>query len=171
MQSDAIDPGTTAEFKAELGDLGPAQREIARINGSNTRNTLSLYFDLPMLRTLLDLKAHKPEQAVQDLEPARKYQMRDYGVPSLRARAEAEAGMLDKAAEDYRLILANPGLDSIWPGHSTAHLELARVLATQNKFDEARTEYHAFLNLWKDGDPQVPLLIQAKQEYTKLTAH
>jgi tetratricopeptide (TPR) repeat protein len=171
MQTDAFDPGTTAIFKAELGDLGPAQREIARIIGSHTTNTLSLYFDLPMLRAFLDLKAHKAAEAVQDLEPARKYQMRDYGVPYMRARAEAEAGMLDKAVEDYRLILANPGLDPVWPGHSVAHLRLAQALVRQNKLDEARAEYHAFLDIWKDADPQVPMLIQAKEEYAKLQPH
>jgi DNA-binding winged helix-turn-helix (wHTH) protein/tetratricopeptide (TPR) repeat protein len=170
MQSDAIDAGTTAFFYAELGDLSPAQREIAGINGSGTRNTLDLYFNLPELRALLALKAKKPVEAVQELEPARKYQMRDIGVPFQRARAEAEAGMLDQAAQDYRLILANPGINPIWPDRSLAHLQLARVLVLQKKQGEARAEYQAFLNLWKDADPQVPLLIQAKQEYAKLKA-
>jgi DNA-binding winged helix-turn-helix (wHTH) protein/predicted Zn-dependent protease len=171
MSSDAIDRGTTAEFKADLGDLGPAQREIARASASETRNTLSLYFDLPMLRAMLALKGHQPAEAVKDLEPGRKYQMRDYGVPFLRARAEAEAGMLDKSAEDYRLVLANPGLDPIWPGHSIAHVELARVLVRANRLDEARAEYRVFLDIWKDADPQVPLLMQAKEEYAKLQKH
>jgi len=89
-------------------------------------------------------------------------------VPMMRARAEDQAGMLDKAAEDYLLVLANPGLDPIWPGHSMAHLYLARVLARQNKLEEARREYRAFLEIWKNADPDVPLLIQAKQEYAKL---
>jgi tetratricopeptide (TPR) repeat protein len=168
MESDAIDPGTTADFKIDLGDIGPAQREIARMTSTKTRNTLSLYFDLPMMRALLDLKAHKPAQALQDIEPARKYQMRDYGVPYLRARAEVQAGMLDQAVEDYRLILANPGLDSIWPGHTLVHFRLANALALQKKSAEARAEYEAFLNIWKDADPQLPLLLQAKGELSKL---
>jgi tetratricopeptide (TPR) repeat protein len=168
MESDAIDPGTTAEFKIDLGDIVPAQREIAKRIAENTRNTLSLYFDLPMMRALLDLKAHKPAQAVQDLDPARKYHMRDYGVPYLRARAEVEAGMLDQAVEDYRLILANPGLDPIWPGHTLVHFRLAHALALAKKPAEARAEYQAFLKIWKDADPQVPLLLQAKEELSKL---
>jgi len=168
MRTDAMDPGTTAAFMADLGDLEPARRQIAKLSSSDTRSTLSLYFDLPMLRALLDIKAHKPEQAIQDLEPSRIYQMREDGVPYLRAHAETDAGLLDKAVEDYRLILDNPGLDPIWPDHSITHLRLARVLARQHKLVEARREYQVFLNLWKDGDPQVPLLVQARQEYTKL---
>ena len=168
MQSDAFDPGTTAQFKAELGDLGPARRVVAEASGSGTRNTLSLYFDLPMMRTMIDLKTGKAAEAVKDIEPAQKYQMRDYGVPLLRARAETEAGMLDKAAEDYRLILANPGHYPVWPVHSLAHLYLARVLVREQKLDEARAEYRRFLDIWKNADADVPLLIQAKEEYSKL---
>jgi len=171
MQSDAFDPGTTAEFKAELGDLTAAQEKIAQMESSHTKNTMNLYFDLPMLRATIDMKNHRAADAVRDLEPAQKYQMRDYGVPFMRARAEAEAGMLDKAAEDYRLVLANPGLDPIWPGHVLAHLYLAQVLARQSKTEEARAEYRAFLEVWKDADPQIPLLIEARQEFAKLQTH
>jgi DNA-binding winged helix-turn-helix (wHTH) protein/Flp pilus assembly protein TadD len=169
MQSDAYDPGTTAEFKAELGDVSAAQREILRMEADQGTSTMILYFDLPMLRATVDLKTNKAAEAVKDLEPAQKYQMRDYGVPFIRARAENEAGMLDEAAADYRLILANPGLDPIWPGHSLAHLYLARVLSRQKKLDEARAEYRTFLTIWKNADPQVQVLIEAKQEYEKLT--
>lgn len=168
METDAYDPGTTAEFKAELGDMSAAQREIAQIESGPGSGTLPIYFDLPMLRATVDLKTNRPAEAVKDLEPAEKYQMRDYGVPFMRARAEAAAGMLNEAAADYRLMLANPGLDPIWPGHSLAHLFLARVLVKQKKFDEARAEYRAFADLWKDADSQVPLMVEAKQELAKL---
>jgi predicted negative regulator of RcsB-dependent stress response len=94
--------------------------------------------------------------------------MRDIGVPYQRARAEAEAGMLDQAAQDYRLILANPGIDPIWPDYTLSHLQLARVLVRQNKPNEARMEYEAFFNAWKDGDPDVPVRVQAREEYSKL---
>lgn len=171
MKSDAFDPGTTAEFRAELDDLDPIRRAIAKMGASETRITMGLNFDLPMMHCLLDLKTHKAAQAVRDLEPARKYQLRDYGVAMMRARAEDQAGMLDKAVEDYRLVLANPGLDPIWPGHSLAHIYLARVLVRQNKLDEAKGEYRAFLEIWKNADPDVPLFRQAKEEFAKIQTH
>jgi DNA-binding winged helix-turn-helix (wHTH) protein/tetratricopeptide (TPR) repeat protein len=168
MRSEAEDEATTAFFRTYLGDLAAGQREVAKIAASDTQSTLNLYFDLPMLRALLALKMHRPAEAVQDIEPARKYQMRDIGVPYQRARAELEAGMLDAAAQDYRLILSNPGINPIWPNYTLSHLRLARVLALQKKRDAAKEEYQAFLNAWKDGDSQVPLLIQAREEYAKL---
>jgi eukaryotic-like serine/threonine-protein kinase len=78
--------------------------------------------------------------------------------------------MLDAAAADYRLILDNQGVDPIAPVYSLSHLRLARVLVSQNKTSAAQAEYQAFFEAWKNADSDIPLLIQAKQEYTKLSA-
>ena len=112
--------------------------------------------------------AHKPADAVNLLEPAHAYQLRDYAIPYLRAEAETEAGFMDAAAEDYRLILDNPGVDPISPEYSLSHFRLARVLARQKKTDEARTEYRAFLDAWKDADAGLPLFEDAKRELAQL---
>ena len=162
------DEGTIAYFHEELGDTVAARRLITEYSQSNTRSTLHLYFDLPELRALLDLEAHNPNAAVADLEPARKYQLRDYGVPWQFARAEAAAGLLDQAAADYRLILAHPGIEPTWPAYTLTHLYLARVLARQKKTAEARAEYEAFLDRWKDADPDLLLAQQARHEYASL---
>lgn len=168
MRSSAEDPPTTAYFYALLGDLVPAERVISQADYAENKSTLSLYFDLPELRAVIDRQNHAPAKAVDDLEPARKYQLRDWGVPYQCAENEAEAGMLDKAAADYRLILNNPGIQPLWPAYTLTHLRLARVLARQKKTAEARTEYEAFLTAWKDGDSDLPLLREAKQEFASL---
>jgi eukaryotic-like serine/threonine-protein kinase len=49
-----------------------------------------------------------------------------------------------------------------------AHLGLARAYVLQGDTARARTEYQDFLTLWKDADPNVPILRQAKAEYAKL---
>jgi eukaryotic-like serine/threonine-protein kinase len=170
MRSDAEDPPTTAYFRALLGDIHPAERVITQVNNANIKSTLTLYFDLPQLRSVMALHNHWPAKAVDDLEPARKYQLRDWGVPYQCAWAESEAGMLDKAAADYRLILDNSGIQPLWPAYTLSHLRLARVLVHQKKLAEARTEYETFLTAWKDGDPELPLLVAAKAEYAKLKA-
>ncbi len=114
MTSEAEDPGTCAYFWARLGEPAKAQKQIEKLASATNHNTLYLYFDLPELKAILDLKAHKPAEAVAELEPSRKYILRDYGLPFQLAMAESQAGMLDKAAQDYRLILANPGIDPLW---------------------------------------------------------
>lgn len=165
IRFDAEDEGTIAYFREALGDPGPAKRLIAHYIQSDTHSTLHLYFDLPEMRALLDIEAHKPSAALADLEPARKYQLRDYGVPWQCARAEEAAGLLEQAAADYRLILAHPGIEPTWPAYTLSHLYLARVLAQQKKTAEARVEYKAFLDQWKDADPDLPLSQQARREY------
>jgi tetratricopeptide (TPR) repeat protein len=168
MTSDASDPGTTAYFWARLGEPAKAQKEIAELASTNSHNTLHIYFDLPELRAILDLNAHKPAEAVAELEPSRKYILRDYGLPYQLAMAEAEAGILDKAAQDYRLILANPGIDPLWEHYPLAQIGLARVLARQKDYNGARTEYQAFLARWKDADPDEPLYQEARRELAAL---
>jgi hypothetical protein len=70
--------------------------------------------------------------------------------------------------EDYRLILANQGVDPISPLYPLAHLRLARVLVLQKKPDLALNEYRAFLGAWKDADADLPLLQEAKREFGQL---
>jgi len=49
-----------------------------------------------------------------------------------------------------------------------AHLGLGRASVLQGNKDKARTAYNDFLTLWKDADPDIPILKQAKAEYAKL---
>jgi len=49
-----------------------------------------------------------------------------------------------------------------------AHLGLARADATQGDTAKARAAYKDFLTLWKDADPDIPILVAAKAEYEKV---
>jgi DNA-binding winged helix-turn-helix (wHTH) protein/tetratricopeptide (TPR) repeat protein len=170
MKGDAGDPGDLVLISAETGDLAAAKHFVATAKPLDKGNTVKVYCDLPLVRAVLAMKSHKSSAAAALLEPARPYQLRDFRVPYLRALAETEAGMLDAAAQDYRLILSNQGVDPLSPQYSLSHLGLARVLSLQKKTDLARNEYRAFLDAWKNADSDLPLLIQAKQEYAKLNA-
>jgi tetratricopeptide (TPR) repeat protein len=170
LQGDNSDPADTAFTWAGAGDISLAQKFIATSDPNSQQNTIRVFVDLPRLRAIVALDAHKPQDAVTALEPARPYQLRDFAVPWLRARAEFEAGQLDAAADDYRLILNNQGVDPIAPVYSLSHLELARVLAQQQKVDAARAEYKAFLNSWKNADANLATLAAAKKELASLPA-
>jgi DNA-binding winged helix-turn-helix (wHTH) protein/tetratricopeptide (TPR) repeat protein len=167
IKVDVGDPGDVVYYEALAGDSGPAQRFVAP-NPATERDTVKVFIDQPLVRALLALEARKPTDAVQALELARPYQLRDYRVPYLRAQAETEAGMLDAAVADYRLILSNRGVDPIEPVYSLAHLKLARVLMKQLQIEEAKGEYEAFFNAWKDADADLPLLVAAKREFATL---
>ncbi|MDP2054864.1 MAG: hypothetical protein Q8L75_14595, partial [Acidobacteriota bacterium] len=49
-----------------------------------------------------------------------------------------------------------------------ALVELARAHVALGNRDEARKQYQAFFEFWKDADPDVPMLLQAREEFTKL---
>jgi len=59
-------------------------------------------------------------------------------------------------------------LDPTNPFYGLARLHLARALAIQNDTPKARTAYQDFMAYWKDADPDIPILKQAKTEYAKL---
>jgi hypothetical protein len=76
--------------------------------------------------------------------------------------------MLDAAAIDYRLILANQGVDPISPLYSLAHLRLAEVLAKQGQTLTAEQEFGAFLEAWHAASDDEPLKKQALIELQNL---
>jgi hypothetical protein len=165
---DGGDPGGLAAVQALTGDLAPARRFAAEEESKDSKNTEIRFVGLPLLRARLALADHKPAEAIRMLEPARPYQLRDFYLPSLRAQAETEAGLLDAAAADYRLILANQGVDPISPLYPLAHLRLARVLAQQYDQSSSRGEYEKFFDAWKNADKDLPILKQARAEYARL---
>ena len=78
----------------------------------------------------------------------------------LRAPAEAEA--------EFNKIIEHRGLNPVAPVHSLAKLGLARAYALAGDADKSRTAYQDFFALWKAADPDIPILQQAKAEYSKL---
>jgi tetratricopeptide (TPR) repeat protein len=73
-----------------------------------------------------------------------------------------------KAAAEFQKILDNPGVNTLSAFLPLARLQLARAYALEGDTAKARTAYQDFLALWKDADPDVPVLLQAKSEYAKL---
>jgi eukaryotic-like serine/threonine-protein kinase len=63
---------------------------------------------------------------------------------------------------DHRVVVVN------FPWGALARLGLARAYTMQGETDKAKAAYQDFLTLWKDADPDIPVLRQAKVEYAKL---
>lgn len=73
-----------------------------------------------------------------------------------------------EAAAEFHKILDHRGVVQNGPIGALAHLGLARAYALLGDTDKARVAYRDFLTLWKDADPEIPLLRQANAEYAKL---
>jgi tetratricopeptide (TPR) repeat protein/predicted Ser/Thr protein kinase len=84
------------------------------------------------------------------------------GLVHLHARQGPEA------AAEFQKIVAHRGVSPLAPEYALAHLNLARAYILQGDNVKGRTAYQDFLALWKDADPDIPILRQARAEYAKL---
>jgi tetratricopeptide (TPR) repeat protein len=89
---------------------------------------------------------------------------------SLRADTEAYLAAHNGAAAavEYQKLIDHPGIVSNYVTGALAHLQLGRAYAMQGDTAKAKAAYQDFLTLWKDADPDIPILIAAKAEYAKL---
>ena len=156
-------------ISAQLGDDTTAQRFLAANGGKSGSATLMTYIYLPQARAVLAMQHGKPLEAIAALETSRPYELIDYSVPILRAKAYLQARQADPTIAEYKKVLANPGVDAATdPQYLLTHLGLARAYVMEGHVPEARSEYEAFFAAWKDADPDIPVLQQAHQEYAHL---
>jgi len=86
----------------------------------------------------------------------------------VRGEALVAARRYAEAVAEFQKVLDHRGLVGLDPIGALAHLQLGRVFALSGDRTKAKAAYEAFLALWKDADPDVPILKTAKAEYTKL---
>ena len=161
---------------ARAGDSARAQAIADDLNRRFPVNTVIQSVWLPAIRAQVELTRGNAAKAVDLLQPATPYELGE-GIGSLNfvcilpayIRGEAYLGAKKgaEAVAEFRKILDHRGLVSnCWTG-SLAHLDLARAYTLSGDTAKARTNYQDFLALWKDGDPSLPVLQQAKSEYAK----
>jgi tetratricopeptide (TPR) repeat protein len=86
----------------------------------------------------------------------------------VRGEAYLAAHQGSEAAAEFQKILGHRGIVLNEPIGALAHLQIGRAYAMQGDTIKARAAYQAFLTIWKDADPGIPILIAAKAEYAKL---
>jgi eukaryotic-like serine/threonine-protein kinase len=147
--------------------------ELAKANPSNT--FLNTYW-LPTIRAATELDLNHPAQAIEILQVAATYEL---GAPSplgpstlypvyVRGQAYLRLDQASSAAGEFQKLLDHPGCVENFPLGALAHLQLGRAYALAGDKTKARAAYQDFLTLWKDADPDIPILKQAKAEYAKL---
>jgi serine/threonine protein kinase/tetratricopeptide (TPR) repeat protein len=147
---------------------------------------------LPAIQAQLALDRKNPASALNILQTASPIELGNVittpvGVSCLylvyiRGEAYLATGQGNAAAAEFQKILHHSGIVSnCWTG-ALAHLGVARANALESRTslgqgqdadaDAARTRaltaYRDFLDLWKDADPDIPILKEAKAEYAKL---
>jgi eukaryotic-like serine/threonine-protein kinase len=142
-------------------------------------DTSARFTYVPVLRAVVALNNGSPSAAINDLRAAEPHELSISGItffgffgglyPAyLRGEAYLALHEGKKAAQEFHKIIDHPGIVMADPAGALAHLELARAFAVSGDADRAKTAYQDFLTIWKDADPDVPVLKQAKSEYAKL---
>ena len=86
----------------------------------------------------------------------------------VRGEAYLLAGQAREAATQFQKILKQRGLVANYPLGALAHLQLGRAYVVTGDSAKAKGAYQDFFALWKDADPDIPILKQANAEYAKL---
>ena len=134
---------------------------------------------LPTLRALSSLAHGAPLEAVEQLQRAVPYDLAMPGTaffakfgglyPAyVRGQAYLAAGRGQEAAAEFQKVLNHRGIVLADPVGTLAHLQLGRANVVSGDLTKAKSAYQDFLTICKDGDPDILVLKQAKEEYAKL---
>jgi eukaryotic-like serine/threonine-protein kinase len=169
----------TAFVLAMSGDSSRAQGLADEMQKRFPEDTSVRFSYVPVVHALLALHHAKPERALELLQVATPHEL---GVPRstisglfgalypvyLRGQAYLAMKKGREAAAEFQRILDHRGIVVSDPIGALARLQLGRALAMSGDKTKAKSAYQDFLNLWKDADPDIPILKQAKAEYAKL---
>jgi hypothetical protein len=86
----------------------------------------------------------------------------------VRGEAYLAAGRGREAVDEFAKVLHHRGIVLADPIGALAHLQMGRAYVVAGDKDSAKNAYRDFLAMWKDADPDVPVLKQASAEYAKL---
>ena len=153
------------------GDTAEAVRLATDLATRFPTDTMIQSEFLPTIRATVLLHNGEPDRAIEELERARAHELSALSqlFPIyVRGEAYLAAGKGTEAAREFQKILDHPGTTINHPVGSLAHLALGRSYAKAGDPAKARTAYQDFFVLWRDADPDLPILISAKSEYAKL---
>jgi tetratricopeptide (TPR) repeat protein/predicted Ser/Thr protein kinase len=126
---------------------------------------------LPSVGAALDLKHNQPAKAIQALQSATSYERSYPEAVYLRGLAYVALHKGVEASTEFQKIIDHKGANwgaAAAPIYSLSYLGLARAAVLSGDTPRSKKAYQDFLSLWKDADPDLPILIAARKEYTAL---
>jgi eukaryotic-like serine/threonine-protein kinase len=140
---------------------------------THPNDTFAVNVTVPMIRAIAALRPANPAKAdparaIDFLNTAALYGRANNAVYYARGIAYEQAGRYAEAQQDFQKVLdmkSRSGPDILLV---IAQLKLGRLFQKQDDAPKARIAYQNFLAAWKDADPDLPLLHEAKAEYARL---
>src|SRR5262249_42878741 len=171
----ALAPGRDVKVLAALalarvGEVARAKVIVDELAKSNATNTVYKLYWLPTLNTAIEFRAGNLNQALVLLKAAAPYELG--GPPPFQAgtlypcyfRGQTYLGLHNgiAAATEFKKFLDHRGIVVNFPLGALAYLGLARAYSLSGDVAKSRASYQDFLTLWKDADPNIPILNHPK---------
>jgi eukaryotic-like serine/threonine-protein kinase len=162
---------------ARGGDTVQSSALADKLAADLGRDTFIQAYWLPTIRAAVAINRGDGQKAVELLRAASDYELGEpRQSPShgtlypvyVRGEAYLSAGDGVQAAAEFQRMIDHRGIVANFPLGALAHLQLGRAFKLSGNADKAREAYAAFLVIWSDADPDIPILKQAKAEYAKL---
>jgi tetratricopeptide (TPR) repeat protein len=159
---------------ATLAILGEPSRVLALIEElrkAAPQDTVLNFIDIPVAKAYLEIRAGNGTKAVDLLNTATPYERGYLRVTYTRGQAYLQAGLFNEAAAEFKKLIGHRGVEPLSVLYPLSHLGLGRAYAGAKDMARARKSYSDFLKIWSGADPDIPILIQAKQEYGRLISN
>ena len=163
---------------ARAGNSDRALKMADELQKQNPLNEEINAYWLPSIRAAIEINRNNPTKAIEMLRTAARYEL---GSPPpqpgiggtmypvyLRGQVYLLMHQGTEAAAEFQKMLEHQGVLVNCPLGALARLGISRAYALQGESAKARVAYQDFLRLWKDADPDIPVLKQAKSEYARL---
>ena len=160
---------------ARAGDTAGAEKLAAELDKAFPLDTLVQRYWLPTIRAGVALERKDPNQAIELLKVASPIELGELASLTMflcpaYLRGQAYLMLHDgkAASAEFQKFIDHRGGVANFPWGALARLGLARAYAMAGDTAKAKSAYQDFLTLWKDADPDIPILKEAKAEYAKL---
>ena len=163
---------------ARIGDADRAKRMADDLAGRFPLNTVINRYWLPTIYASIEIQRSNPARAVELLQTTAQYEL---GSPLpqfevggtlypvyVRGQSYLSLHQGTAAVGEFQKFLDQRGVAVNCPLAALARLQLARAYVLAGDSKTAGGSYEEFFALWKDADPDIPILKQAKEEYAKL---
>jgi tetratricopeptide (TPR) repeat protein len=165
--------GGAASIFAQLGDVQRSANLLATLEKNHSNRYAQLVL-APMIRAAQQLQKSQLPEALASLEALRPYELgggphgTGFAPNFLRGTVYLKMRDGNRASAEFQRILDHRGSSMFDVEYVLARLNLGRAYALQGDQSKARTAYQDFFAVWKDADPDIPILKTAKAEYEKL---
>ncbi len=152
-----------------------AEKLAEGLNKDLPQDTMVQGYWLPSIRAAIALNAKDTAKAVEILQAAASFELGKgdpFLVPMypayLRGQAYLMAHQGKQAAAEFQKIIDHRGIVLNFPLGALVHLQLGRAYVLSGDTVKSKTAYQDFLTVWKEADPDIPMLLQARAEHAKL---